>query len=118
MNRSAMTQTEQTPRSLAERGPRNTLWKILVLGGMLAAWAYVFLVGEDGWLDLRSEREKLASMEWEVSRLQAQNDSLRLVLERMENDPDFLEKVAREQFGMIKPGEHLYRITRPDAKGD
>jgi cell division protein FtsB len=31
----------------------------------------------------------------------------------MENDPDFLEKVAREEFGMVRPGEYLYRIKRP-----
>ena len=57
-------------------------------------------------------------MESEVARLQTQNDSLRIVLERMETDPDFLEKVAREKFGMIKPGEHLYRIKKPEVKGD
>ncbi len=118
MNRSAMTQGERRPTSLAVRGPRGTRWKFLALLGLLAAWAYVFLVGEGGWLDLRRERAQLAIVESEVARLQTQNDSLRTVLERMETDPGFLEKVAREELGMIKPGEHLYRIKRPEVKGD
>lgn len=113
-----MTQGERKLTSLAERGPRGTRWKVLALSGLLAAWAYVFLVGDGGWLDLRRERARLATMESEVARLQTQNDSLRIVLERMETDPDFLEKVAREKFGMIKPGEHLYRIKKPEVKGD
>jgi len=109
-----MTQGEHKPRSLADRGPRGIRWKVLALLGLLAAWAYVFVVGDGGWLDLRRERARLAILESEVARLKTQNDSLRTVLERTEADPDFLEKVAREEFGMIKPGEHLYRIRRLD----
>lgn len=102
-----------TRTALAERGPRGRLWKVAALLGVLAVWAFVSVTGDEGWLDLRRERAKLVGLELEVARLAAQNDSLRLVLERMENDPDFLEKVAREEFGMVRPGEYLYRIKRP-----
>jgi len=117
-----MTQEPRPPKSLAGRVPQGVRWKVAILVGLLVAWAYVFLVGDGGWLDLRSERERLATMQFEVDRLQTQNDSLRQVLVRMANDPSFLEKVAREKFGMIKPGEHLYLIKKPgtvaDAKSD
>jgi cell division protein FtsB len=37
-------------------------------------------------------------------------DSLRRVVNALENDPATQERVAREQFGMIRDGEILYRI--------
>ncbi len=33
-----------------------------------------------------------------------------------ENDPDYIEKLAREQYGWIKSGEHLYWIQQPQSK--
>jgi cell division protein FtsB len=94
------------------------LWKGGAVLGVLAVWAYVLLAGDSGWLALRRERQQLDGLQSQVARLEAQNDSLRLVLERMENDPDFLERVAREKLGMIRSGEHLYRIRGPAAQGD
>ncbi len=52
--------------------------------------------------------------EWEarVQQLEAQNDSLRVVLEKLETDLDYIEKVAREEYGMAKKGERIYRIQQ------
>ena len=114
MNRSGMTQRGRS--RLAERSHRGRLWKVLALLGLLGllgTWATVFIAGDGGCLDLRRERQRLAGLESEVARLEAQNDSLSLVLERMEHDPGFLEKQAREKLGMIFPGEFQYRIKRP-----
>ena len=95
---------------LAERAPRGRLWKVAALLALLAGWLYVFIAGDGGWLDLRARQQRQQALEAEVARLAAANDSLRTVLERMANDPAFLEKVAREQLGMVRPGESLYRI--------
>lgn len=103
---------------MAARGQRGRLWKVMAVLALLAAWATVFLAGDGGWLDLRRDRERLARLESEVASLEAQNDSLRLVLERMASDPDFLERVAREELGMIRPGEYLYRIKRLAEAGE
>ena len=113
MNRSGMTQRGRSRTHLAERSHRGRLWKVLALLGLLGTWATVFIAGDGGWLDLRRERQRLAGLESEVARLEAQNDSLSLVLERMEHDPGVLEKQAREKLGMIFPGEFQYRIKRP-----
>jgi len=118
MSRSGMAQSGSSPGHLAVRGHRGRLWKVLAVLALLAAWATVFIAGDGGWLDLRRERQRLAGLESEVARLEAQNDSLRLVLEKMENDPEYLEKVAREKLGMIRPGEYLYRIKRLAEDGE
>ncbi len=62
------------------------------------------------WLKLRSqlelERDSVAS-------LRVQVDSLARVARALETDPATQERVAREQFGLIRNGEILYRIV-PD----
>jgi len=59
--------------------------------------------------ELELERQRLADAQEEVERLLARVDSL-------ENDPATIERIAREKWGMIRPGEKLYRFE--DAAGD
>ncbi len=33
-------------------------------------------------------------------------------IEDLENDPALLEKIAREEYGMRKPGEKVYKIKK------
>ena len=33
-------------------------------------------------------------------------------IEQLDNDPALLEKIARENYGMKKPGETVYKIQR------
>jgi len=60
--------------------------------------------------DLARETAALDSVRSVVVRLEARADSL-------ETDPATLERVAREQYGMIRPGERLYRFAEPGSSG-
>lgn len=68
---------------------------------------------EDGLPELWRQRQELVEAEDHVAQLQAENDSLRQVLWRLENDLDYVEKVAREEYGMVKEGERVYRLQGP-----
>jgi len=92
-------------------------WKLALALVVCAVWAYLFVAGDSGLLELRRHRDELAALESRVAQLEAENDSLRKVLRSLEHDPTFLERIAREELGMVKPGEQLYRIdsaTRQD----
>lgn len=99
---------------LAERKKRRW-WGLLILLAMIIGWAYIFFTGQGGWFELQAERETLAELESEVTALETTNDSLREVLWRMENDPAFVERMAREEYGLVLPGEHLYRLIKRDS---
>ena len=47
-----------------------------------------------------------------VADLVAENDSLKRVLSLLDSDSSFVERVAREKYEMVKPGESLYLIRR------
>ncbi len=53
----------------------------------------------------RGERERIAELERIV-------DSLGRVARAIETDPATRERLAREQYGMIRDGEFLYRLVR------
>lgn len=46
--------------------------------------------------------------------LNQRSEELKHQIESLENDPALLEKIAREQYGMRKPGETVYKIKREE----
>lgn len=60
------------------------------------------------------------SLELQSSNLQAEleaatlrRDSLKQVIRRLQNDTLLIEQLARERYGMIKPGEKVYVLEKP-----
>ena len=96
-------------RSQAETAGKSR-WKtglaLLVIGVIL----YLFVGGDEGLLEIRHQAKALAGLQAHLDSLQAQNDSLRQVLWMLEHDKDYIEKVAREEYGMVRPGEKVYRL--------
>ena len=77
--------------------------KILLIA-FLALVAYVAF-GNRLFYKVWQEEKTLTELEAQVKQLEAETDSLRQVLKLLEGDIDFIEKVAREDLGLIKPGE-------------
>ena len=78
----------------------------IVLGGV----AFGFAGGEYGTLDWWQLKRQLREEQAAIERLTAEIDSLRKEAEALERDPVTQERVAREAFGMLRPGEILYRV--------
>lgn len=97
---------------------RRRRWKLLLLAAGLVVAAYLLLAGDDGLLRLWERQRELAEIESTVARLEVENDSLRQVLWRLENDLDYVEKVAREEYGMSKKGERVYRLRPLEGDGE
>jgi cell division protein FtsB len=57
------------------------------------------------------EQQRLVQAEAELVRLRARVDSL-------ENDSATIERIAREKWGMIRPGERVYRFEGDSAGRD
>jgi cell division protein FtsB len=61
---------------------------------------------------LRSEKDRLLQ---ENARLKRENLTLYRTIERLKNDPEYIESIARKELGMIKEGEV---ILKPKPSGD
>ena len=53
------------------------------------------------------QRAELAQMEWQAAALQRENDILAVRAHKL-RDPTFLERLARQCLGMVKPGETAF----------
>jgi cell division protein FtsB len=82
---------------------------------MAAAALYLFLGGEYSILDWLQIRKLERNERAKVAELQATVDSLTVVAKGLEKDRRVQERVARESFGMIRKGEHLYRLLPADG---
>lgn len=87
---------------------------LLAAGAVAAAW-FAVQGGEYGTLDLLRQRQRRAALRQEIDSLTRIVDSLTRYKQRVLTDPRLQERIAREEFGMIRGKELLYRITEPDS---
>ena len=92
---------------------RSTRWRLLFLAAFLALVVYI-AAGDGLLLDVHEQERELTKLEVQVDRLQTENDSLRRVLDRLDNDMDYIEKLAREELGLAKPGEAVIPLKEGD----
>lgn len=81
------------------------------------AFALYFAIqgGEYGTTHLVQLQREVRVEESLVTRLEVLVDSLQKAAKAIQEDPRTQERVAREAFGMIREGEHLFRIVPSDT---
>ena len=62
--------------------------------------------------ELQDKRAKIAKYEQEIEDLKLENERMKQEKNLLENDPVYLEKVAREKLGIVKKGEVIYRFEK------
>ncbi len=87
---------------------------VVLIGAAVLAWRGGIYSMSDYFALQRTEREAQA----EVRRLSREVDSLKEFRRLLETDPVTQERVAREQRGMIRPGELSFIIETEPAPPD
>ncbi|NUQ12786.1 MAG: septum formation initiator family protein [Gemmatimonadaceae bacterium] len=73
--------------------------------------------GEFSTIDLFRQRQRLQQLSQVADSLRRDVDSLRALRRAIEIDPAVQERIAREDFGMVREGELLFRFLDPDSLG-
>jgi cell division protein FtsB len=71
--------------------------------------------GEYGTMDLLALRKQARGEREAIARLRLEVDSLVREQQALATDPVVQERVARELYGMIRPGEILYQVVPRDT---
>jgi cell division protein FtsB len=88
--------------------------RLLVAAGLLAALIFAIEGGEYGTRDLLRQKQRRARLALAIDSAQHVVDSLKRYKKRLETDPALQERIAREEFGLIRGDkELLYRIAEP-----
>ena len=96
--------------------PRSAGWilgRVTLAVAIIAALMFAVQGGEYGTTDLIGQRGALAREKAVVDSLEKRVAELEALKTAIERDPVAQERIAREEFGMVKPGEVLYRFTEP-----
>ncbi|MCH8569202.1 MAG: septum formation initiator family protein [Balneolales bacterium] len=89
-------------------------WKksflISILAGFLIIW-FGFLDNYSIYTRYQLSKEK-AELKQQIELLQRETESLETRIQALQTDSSYLERIAREDYGMRKPGETIYQIKR------
>ena len=82
----------------------------LALFLILAASALNALFGDRGLLELLQMREEVESLDREIEMLRAENQKILEEIRSLKTSPLVVERLARENLGLVKPGEVVLLI--------
>jgi len=89
--------------------------KILIL--IVIIGVLIFLFANKNFQTLLILNKKIAQLKQRIEGLEEENKRLKEELEAAKNDPEYIENLARREFGLIKPGETKYKfLESPEEK--
>ena len=80
------------------------------LGLIGAFMVLTFIFGDHGILKLYKLKKEKAKIQNHIIELREEKEELVLEKHRLENDLDYIEKIAREKYRMAKPGEKVFKV--------
>jgi cell division protein FtsB len=94
-----------TPRDEAMKLGRRFIMIILLVMGFL------ILFGKKGLVDNYKMRQKVADLSTANQQMQQENSRLKQEILLLRKDTKYIERLARDELGMVKKGDIIYRIS-------
>lgn len=90
----------------------------VVVGAALVGTLFA-LVGDGGVMTLLQMRARAVDLRQDVIEAERRNQELRSRIRALREDPQAIEKLAREELGMARPDETIYLLPeRPPGSAD
>jgi cell division protein FtsL len=91
--------------------------KAVTLFGVILLIALVVgsLFGDRGILQLVSQRERAEELARQIDEMRTENQRLAQEIKALQADPRAVERLAREELGLARPGEKVFLI-RDEAR--
>ena len=84
--------------------------RLLAIGVVVIIFLIIYLTGPRGTIRMMRVMEKKQDLINEIDELETTKVELDSIKNRLENDPNYLEKIAREEYNMKKEGEKVIKI--------
>lgn len=104
---------------MAKRNSNNRTLRRLGIAALMILCAVLVMneiFGDHGVLALRRQRQEYESLEKQVRDLEQENADLAKQIKALKSDPKAIEKQAREQLHLARPGETIYTLPEQDPK--
>lgn len=90
---------------------RNVNW-FLAAGLALLLLQDVF--GTHGVLAMRRSQQEASEVRRQIDQIQEENRQLEERVKALKTDPEAIERIAREEMGLARPGEYIFKV-QPNA---
>jgi len=78
---------------------------LAVFGLLTFAVLLLAVFNDKGLLEVHAQAKKLSAIETDIGKLDAENKQLTSDIQSLRSDPSTIEKFAREELKLVKPGE-------------
>jgi cell division protein FtsB len=95
---------------------RRNIRQILAVGLFLLLLHDVF--GAHGFIAMRRTQKEIEQIRGQIGKLNEENKSLSSQVDSLKTDPHAIERIAREEMGLARPGERIYKLSDSDKPGD
>lgn len=86
-----------------------------ILGLLLVLLLMDNIFGTHGYLAMRRTQKEIAALKKDLQRLNDENQQLAEQVKALKSDPQLIEKIARDELGLARPGEVIIRIPQQPA---
>ena len=76
----------------------------------------VVLFGDNGWVELRRLDHTHRNLVKANDLLTRDNLKMYRSIDRLQTDPGYIESIARQELGMIRSDELIFKFKRPSGK--
>jgi len=91
----------------------------LIFALAVAAVLWIIFSPGTGLLFLMGHRAELEQLQEKTAELEKENSDLHAEIDRLQNDPEYLEEVARKEYGLLKKNERVFDFSKSSpAKKD
>jgi cell division protein FtsB len=101
-------ETLNLPEQIGEFLRRNMTW---LLGLALALLLLQDIFGTHGVIAMRRSQREASQVQQEITEVDEENQRLQDNVKALKSDPAAIERIAREEMGLARPGEHIFKIT-------
>ena len=106
-----------SPGSPAVRvSPRASFWSRharTILGAALLLLGIHDILGPHGFLAMRRTQQEMDRLRSDVQRLNKDNSEMSDEAKSLKTDPQAIERIAREEMGLARPGEMIFKLPPP-----
>jgi cell division protein FtsB len=89
-----------------------------ILGLALFALLVHDIFGAHGFIAMRRTQKEIQQIREQIGKLNSDNKSLSGQVNSLKTDPKAIERIAREEMGLARPGEIIYKLPDSAKPGD
>ena len=89
-----------------------------ILGLGLLALLVHDVFGTHGFIAMRRTQKEIEQIRDQISKINDENKSLSDQVNSLKTDPKAIERIAREEMGLARPGEFIYKLPDSAKPGD